>query len=678
MSTSEVFQGAKVRRPTTCSRCKQVGHNKATCKSDANEAPPDPFFDLPNLIPIDADSDDEEDGDTPLLLDDDSVPEINFNDSNSDSSDEEGYLDPIFAEDQLPIPPGPQYYQEFTEGNWENFDVPLHTRRNTRGRGSVEPPMHPMKERTGAAANIPLGTRSMPDFLSLLLPDEILQVFCDATNSYVKNMAIPSWPEKNNLSVEELKAFFAVVLYQGIVQRPSHRMYWSNSSNIFSDPIVPSIMSYNRFNAISGNLHYVDTSRVSAAERTARNRADGFWTVSSFIEALVLNFQKYFECGTLISIDEMCIFFKGRHRCKCYNPMKPNKWHFKFFCLNDAGTGYLSNCIPYRGKDETRDPSVSATLAPLLNLTAPPMYHNKGNVLGIDNWYTSLDALANLSSEPRNMEVVGTCKTNRRGIPKSSVFPLTGRAKRLRGTIACKRAEFEGKNFFFTSWQDNKPVHMLSTFSPSISTCRRNTKEPGPNGIFVPLDIPRPTVIPVYNKAMGGTDKFDQFGSYYDDRKRSIKWHRRIFIHFIRAAVINAHILHNSSTKKTKDHLTLLKAIQSIIISWGGLEDKGHNNLDAIDEDQEDDEEDRTFLSPGEKRQRASRAVWSYQKSARLTGPHYPEVLQGSASYDCRGRCKVCTGKTRYKCQECDVYLHLKGSEGDQDCWKTFHTQDHF
>jgi len=42
-------------------------------------------------------------------------------------------------------------------------------------------------------------------------------------------------------------------------------------------------------------------------------------------------------------IDEMAIAFKGRHRCKRYNPNKPDKWHLKSYCLNDSETGYHWN-----------------------------------------------------------------------------------------------------------------------------------------------------------------------------------------------------------------------------------------------------------------------------------------------------------------------------------------------
>ena len=73
------------------------------------------------------------------------------------------------------------------------------------------------------------------------------------------------------------------------------------------------------------NLLWLDNSQMSGEERARRNKADGFWSVESYLEKLKKNFQKYYEPKRYLSIDEMCIHFKGRMRCKCYNPNKPNK-----------------------------------------------------------------------------------------------------------------------------------------------------------------------------------------------------------------------------------------------------------------------------------------------------------------------------------------------------------------
>eukprot|EP01038_Epipyxis_sp_PR26KG_P007783 gene7783-10573_t len=113
----------------------------------------------------------------------------------------------------------------------------------------------------------------------------------------------------------------------GVVQRPSLKMYWVQDP-LFKDSFVPNAMSRDRFLDILYNIHWLDATQMTPAERAQRNRADGFWTVEEFLQLLGENFANYFECGRILSIDEMAIFFKGRHtsnddECELY--IKCNK-----------------------------------------------------------------------------------------------------------------------------------------------------------------------------------------------------------------------------------------------------------------------------------------------------------------------------------------------------------------
>lgn len=199
-------------------------------------------------------------------------------------------------------------------------------------------------------------------------------------------IAKPKWKDpKKDLIIPELKKYFAVVMYMGVHKLPNRQKCW-HRSGIFQSDFVRSCMTLQRFNAITSCLHHTNTARLTAAERAARNKENGFWTVEGLINALAVSFRFYYTCGRFIDIDEMCILFKSRHRCKCYNPNKPNKWHFKAFCLNDSKSGHLSNFFMYRGKDEKRPDGMSATAYPVYMLTDPVDYHNKGHMLAEDNW----------------------------------------------------------------------------------------------------------------------------------------------------------------------------------------------------------------------------------------------------------------------------------------------------
>ena len=164
--------------------------------------------------------------------------------------------------------------------------------------------------------------------MEFLLSSQILEKFVEQTNLKVSKQVNPKWDASNQLSVDELKQYIAIDIYMDVVVRKgSVKTYWERT--IWGDNFIKSIVTRDRFMAIRDNLTCTDTSDMTEAERAERNRLDGFWTIADLFDKLVENFQTYYIPYRRVSIDEMCIFFKGRHRCRCYNPNKPNKWHFK-------------------------------------------------------------------------------------------------------------------------------------------------------------------------------------------------------------------------------------------------------------------------------------------------------------------------------------------------------------
>ena len=159
-------------------------------------------------------------------------------------------------------------------------------------------PIVPILQRTAdnGAINIPLRAQSPSQFLELIFTDEILNHFVEQTNLFVSHQDKPAWNiNKNPLTIPELKHFFGLQLYMGVVQRPYRKMYFNASDGIWGDKFVKETMRRNRFLAIQYNLHWLDASWIPDAERAERNRQDGFWSIDSFLEMLNANFQKYYE-----------------------------------------------------------------------------------------------------------------------------------------------------------------------------------------------------------------------------------------------------------------------------------------------------------------------------------------------------------------------------------------------
>jgi hypothetical protein len=478
-----------------------------------------------------------------------------------------------------------------------------------------------------------------------------------------------AWDEDNRLTLEELKKYLSVELYMDIVIREGDISgYWSR--NMWGDAFVQSVFPRKRFMSIRSNLTWMDTTDIAPADRAARNAADGFWTITTLFDSINQKFKKYYTPYSKLSIDEMCVFFKGRHRCRCYNPSKPNKWHFKIYALCDARNGYVYDWFLYRGKDERRPAEFTASEYPLEKLTADnQQIHNKGYILSADNWFTSCK-IAQRLREHRGIEYIGTIRTNRAGVPRAAVFPKTGAGVRERGTIKAMKNTVNGHDYYITSWQDNKPVHILSTFRPKRTTVRRMLK--GANGLWAEANVPCPTTIPVYNDAMKGCDVSDQNTASYDARRRvQTRWQPRLDRRVWKTAIVNANILRNSG-KDERDQVPLLDFIKALITQWSDVQ------CPQLEEEEvPDNEEDSEAGSNHEKRRRTLK-TWERDVSGRTNARHFPEVIKGQRSNDGytnpRSNCILCKRWVPSKCQTCHVFLCLKSGDG-RDCFSEFHTK---
>ena len=163
-------------------------------------------------------------------------------------------------------------------------------------------------------------------------------------------------------------------------------IFWTSLTQAFPKKCF----SRDRFDILLSCFHWENTAAHSAAEKATLKALDPFYQVSGLLEQLSDNFQKYYTLGHFYDIDEISVYFKGRHICRCYNPNKPHKWHFKLFGLNCSYTGYLWKFYPYRGAAEKREgiySGISATAFPVHKPTEPNVLHNKNHILCLDNWY---------------------------------------------------------------------------------------------------------------------------------------------------------------------------------------------------------------------------------------------------------------------------------------------------
>jgi hypothetical protein len=262
------------------------------------------------------------------------------------------------------------------------------------------------------------------DFANLFIDNIVVQQWVTATNEFGRQY-VRGWVRggaaKWDTNLIEFRAFLATINLTGILQWPSRDEMFRRGVREF--PFLHRIMTKKRFSTLLIAWHYVSVANyhnMEAEEQAAFRRAHPFYQVEPLVELLQARFRRFYEPGQLVDIDEQCIPWKGRHRCRCYNPKKPVKWHFKVFSLNDSSSGYCSNFYFYEGKAETRPPGMEATVFPFYRLFTnpggelPDQYRNKNHILATDNWFTSVQAMDRVVASGNHL--LGTVKANRSGI----------------------------------------------------------------------------------------------------------------------------------------------------------------------------------------------------------------------------------------------------------------------
>jgi hypothetical protein len=559
---------------------------------------------------------------------------------------------------------------------WQRIEVPsaaaAEVERDLRSGHHAYAARDIPKFKLGAARckDIPASVTSAWDFLGLLLTDELIDMLVVNTNKYARCSVYKDtargkdWRDVDTL---EMKLYLSIVMYMGVVQLPS-RAYIFDRGGLFGQEWVFSKMSKYRFNAISRCLHSDAPFDLSQQDRERLNKDDPFWQIDKFCEELCSNFMRYWIMGQCADLDECSCGYRGKHKCRCFNPLKPDKYHFKMFSWNCAETGYCFCFYWYRGKEEHRPANVPATLWPVMKLTekvvaAQPRIVRNNFILTTDNWYTSLHEAIYLARH--GIHCCGTLRPNRVTAaqpPDGAIIKKTGAPPR--GTMVCHQLTSHllpaNWNLFMTAWVDNKPVHVLHTWPTYQDVCERNCKQAGGQRYMKKL-VPRPTICKVYNKTMGGTDLADFFLSAYATSHRAKRWQPRILFHCIQLAVVNAHIIYRNKNGlqhgscKLLDFITLL--LQQIAPKPAPTSQQSSYVPSAV-------------LSSH------NRSWWSAHTQLRTQGQHFPDKFsrprpqrEGETRQDPGRKCIYCCRKKVLTfCKQCGVYLCIGR------CFHEFHT----
>lgn len=436
------------------------------------------------------------------------------------------------------------------------------------------------------------------------------------TRHYTKLYAAQKNNHDFDVTVEELKKFFGIIILTGYHTLPRERLYWSLDEDC-SVPIVSRTMSKNRFMEIKKFLHFCDNE--SAAEST-----DKMFKVRPLADILIKKFLQWGLVHELLSVDESMIKYFGRHPSKQFIKGKPVRFGYKNWMIASAD-GYCYSFDIYCGKStlETgNEPLGSRVVKLLLNkIQAEPSEH----IVYFDNYFTSFGLLKELREA--GFRATGTVRENRtKKCPLASVKDMKKR----------KRAEFDYRfdvinKVLFVRWLDNSVCTMGTNFDrvfPLGKVKRWDTTEKKK------LDMNIPHVFQNYNKGMGGVDQADQSVAVYRSAIRGKKWWWVIFTYMLDLAVANAWRLHILAHEEKMDQLQFRRSIARFYLKNDGRQDR---------------------------RRKPSSVVADVATDG--VG-HFPLRLQNQL------RCVICHKKVRWQCKKCVKTLCIENNE----CFEKYHT----
>jgi len=156
------------------------------------------------------------------------------------------------------------------------------------------------------------GLRTPIEFFQLFYSDYIFQEICHLTDKYYqsrRNRKQDSSHKRKwrNPDLSTMKSFFGILLFMGIVKKPSLKDYWAKN-DLFGTPYLNDLMSLDHFLQIRRNLHFVDEDNC--------DKKDFLYKVRDFIDYMLVVSRSLYNPEKVLTVDEAMIKFNGRSKLK--------------------------------------------------------------------------------------------------------------------------------------------------------------------------------------------------------------------------------------------------------------------------------------------------------------------------------------------------------------------------
>ena len=220
------------------------------------------------------------------------------------------------------------------------------------------------------------------------------------------------------------------------------------------------------------------------------------------------------------------------------------------FELCRAKSGYVYNLDVYTGAHPTNSEhnnafSVVDRLCDKIK--------GKGHCVYMDRWFSSPKIFDHLWG--CKTKAVGTVKSNRKEMPKHAFFEKLKEGEKI---------SRQWDHLLATKWKDIRDVFFLTTAHEDALVAA-----PSSRGAHHKM---KPSAVLDYNRYKTGVDRSDQMLYYYSFERKTIKWWKKLFFHLFDLAVVNAHILHNKTSKKKMSPEIFYEKVTKGLLTSAGTE----------------------------------------------------------------------------------------------------------
>lgn len=296
------------------------------------------------------------------------------------------------------------------------------------------------------------------------------------------------WPVKRH----EMKVFIAIILRCAIKSTGPQAM--SDDSPILR--VAPSVwarshMSRFRFEQIKRYLHASDSQHQP---RRSDPSYDAGYKLRRLFAAAVYSWNKHYDPGPVISIDETLLSFKGRFAHRTTIRTKRHKTGVKLYVASGVRPNYVV-AVDVKCAAHPRDAGQFEGTKVVMKLMKKANLLNQHRTVCTDNWYTSTELLGALKEEQTYF--YGILRSTR--VPDAARFTSEER-RQPRGFS--KTRYNEALDAMVVGWMDNKELYCLSNATSSRCDHQVRRRVKGVGRVL----IQAPDTFKEYNFDMRGID----------------------------------------------------------------------------------------------------------------------------------------------------------------------------